>query len=86
MRQTTIDSTQMIILVDTHKDTHAAVALNGLAARFGDCITSATPKGYQQLLNWAKTFGQRVAFGVEGTGSYGKGLTQFLRRQGLNVN
>nr|WP_246841450.1 hypothetical protein [Chroococcidiopsis sp. TS-821] len=26
-----------------------------------------------------------AAFGVEGTGSYGKGLSQFLRRQGLKV-
>lgn len=85
MTQNTIDSTQIIIGVDTHKDTHAAVAINGLGARLGDRIEPANPAGYQQLLNWAKTFGQQVAFGVEGTGSYGKGLTQFLRRQGLKV-
>ncbi|MBW4445002.1 MAG: transposase [Plectolyngbya sp. WJT66-NPBG17] len=75
----------MIIGVDMHKDTHAAVAINGLGARLGDQIVPATPAGYEQLLEWAKTFGSIVAFGVEGTGSYGKGLTQFLRRQGLKV-
>ena len=85
MPQNTIDSTGIIIGVDTHKDTHAAVALNNLGARLGDCIEPATSAGYQQLLEWAKTFGQQVAFGVEGTGSYGKGLSQFLRRQGLKV-
>lgn len=71
--------------MDTHKDTHAAVALNGLGARLGDRVEPATPAGYRQLLEWAKTIGEIAAFGVEGTGSYGKGLTQFLRQQGLKV-
>jgi transposase len=85
MAQNTIDSTGIIIGVDTHKDTHAAVALNDLGARLGDRIEPANPAGYEQLLDWAKTFGAINAFGVEGTGSYGKGLTQFLRRQGQKV-
>lgn len=38
-----------------------------------------------QLLGWAKALGQIVVFGVEGTGSYGSGLTRFLRHQGLKV-
>ncbi|WP_250126354.1 IS110 family transposase [Chroococcidiopsis sp. CCMEE 29] len=85
MTQSTINSNSVLIGIDTHKDTHAAVAINDLGARFGDCIVPATPAGYQQLLEWAKTFGEIAAFGVEGTGSYGKGLSQFLRRQGLKV-
>jgi transposase len=85
MTQNTIDSTEIIIGVDTHKDTHAAVVLNGLGARLGDRIIPTTPAGYQQLLEWAKTLGKIAAFGVEGTGSYGKGLSQFLRRPGLKV-
>lgn len=85
MTQSTTDPNAVIISVDTHKDTHAAVAINGLGARLGDRIIPTTPAGYQQLLEWAKTFGGVAAFGVEGTGSYGKGLSQFLRRQGLKV-
>jgi transposase len=41
--------------------------------------------GYEQLLGWAMALGQIVAFGIEGTGSYGSGLTRFLKRQGLHV-
>jgi transposase len=85
MTQSTTDPNAVIIGVDTHKDMHAAVAINGLGARLGDCIIPTTPAGYQQLLEWAKTFGRVAAFGVEGTGSYGKGLSQFLRRQGQKV-
>ena len=29
--------------------------------------------GYQQLLGWAAEFGQIIAFGIEGTGTYGAG-------------
>ncbi|MBW4421094.1 MAG: IS110 family transposase [Myxacorys californica WJT36-NPBG1] len=85
MTQFTTDPNAVIIGVGPHKDTHAAVAINGLGARLGDRIIPTTPAGYQQLLEWAKTFGGVAAFGVEGTGSYGKGLSQFLRRQGLKV-
>ncbi|WP_210404522.1 MULTISPECIES: hypothetical protein [Cyanophyceae] len=55
MTQSTINSNSVLIGIDTHKDTHAAVAINDLGARFGDCIVPATPAGYQQLLEWAKT-------------------------------
>jgi transposase len=85
MTQNTLDCTEIIIGVDTHKDTHAAVVLNGLGSRLGDRIIPTTPAGYQQLLEWAKTLGKIAVFGVEGTGSYGKGLSQFLRCQGLKV-
>jgi transposase len=80
-----VDSNQVIIGVDTHKDNHVAFAINSLGVRLDDCIVPATLAGYEQLLGWAKALGQIVAFGVEGTGSYGSGLTRFLRRQGLKV-
>lgn len=40
--------------VDTHKDTHVAVALDGLGRRLGICSVPATIKGYRALVNWAK--------------------------------
>jgi transposase len=37
------------------------------------------------LERWAKTLGKIVAFGIEGTGSYGSGLTRFLIGEGHTV-
>ena len=49
-------------------------------------MTIATDSGgFKQLLEWAATFGQIIAFGIEGTGSDGAGLTSFVRRSGHRV-
>jgi len=85
MTQVVVDSTQVIIGIDTHKDNHVAFAINSLGIRLADCTVPATLAGYQQLLGWASALGQMAVFGVEGTGSYGSGLTRFLRSQGLKV-
>lgn len=85
MAQTTEQSTPVIIGVDTHKDNHVAVAINVLGVRLDDCIVPTTRDGYQALLEWSDTFSKVVSFGVEGTGSYGRGLTRFLLRQGFTV-
>ncbi len=37
------------------------------------------------LVTWARTLGDLESFGIEGTGSYGAGLTRFVRQQGLRV-
>ena len=34
--------------------------------------------GYRRLLSWLQIFGTVVLIGVEGTGSYGAGLTRHL--------
>ena len=85
MTQVTFKPNEVIIGIDTHKDTHVAVALNTLGVRLGDCLVPATLAGYEHLLTWARALGQIVTIGVEGTGSYGRGLTRFLQRQGLPV-
>ncbi|MET7701567.1 transposase [Streptomyces sp. NPDC005485] len=41
--------------------------------------------GFQQLADWAASFGTVLTFGIEGTGSYGATLTSFLRRSGHKV-
>lgn len=43
------------------------------------------PKGYLELERWARSFGYVLAFGIEGTGPYGAGLSQTLLAQGHNV-
>jgi transposase len=71
--------------VDTHKDTHVAAARDQLGRRLGTTQVPASSAGYAQLLSWAHALGEVVAWGVEGTGSYGAGLARFLAAQGQRV-
>ena len=75
--------------VDTHKDQHVAVVLDGLGGKLADIFIPATASGYAQLLAFSSEHlgpaGRIQTFGVEGTGSYGIGLARFLRRQGHKV-
>jgi len=77
--------TDVVIGVDTHKDRHAAVAVDGLGGRLGELSVDATNEGYAELVAWAGSHGRVAAFGVEGTGSYGVGLARFLRRHGIRA-
>ncbi len=71
--------------VDTHKDTHVGVALDGLGRFQGTLSVAANLAGYEKLLEWASGFGHLEHAGVEGTGSFGAGLTRFLKAQGIRV-
>ena len=77
--------TAILIGVDTHKAAHVAVAVTALGARVAACSAPADRDGYAALLAWARALGRVEAFGVEGTGSYGAGLTSFLRRHDVRV-
>ena len=70
--------------VDTHKDSHVAVALDALGAQLDSREIATTTAGYRSLLSWAEELGV-PAFAVEGTGSYGAGLVRFLERAGVSV-
>jgi transposase len=71
--------------VDTHKDTHAAAALDSIGRTLGSETFPATPTGYASLLQWLRSFGAVERVGVEGTGSYGAGLTRYLTTEGVPV-
>lgn len=71
--------------VDTHADTHTVVALDQIGGRLGTATFPATTTGYQHLLRWLRGFGPVGRVGVEGTGSYGAGLTRFLLDQDVAV-
>jgi transposase len=71
--------------VDTHKHIHVAVALSEKGQRLGHLTVAADRGGYEQLLAWARSFGEPWCFGVEGCGSYGQGLVGHLRRHGQRV-
>jgi transposase len=71
--------------VDTHLEFHVAAARDGLGRTLGTQKFPATQTGYAQLLTWLRGFGPIAVIGVEGTGSYGAGLTTHLTGQGITV-
>lgn len=80
----------VIVGVDTHKDNHVAVAIDGFGGRLGDIVVPTTIAGFEELLAFCLAFvgsaGRLIGFGVEGTGSYGVGLARFLRNHGHDVH
>ena len=71
--------------VDTHLDVHVAAALDDRGGLLGTASFATNAVGYRQLLGWLRGFGDVVAVGVEGTGSYGAGLTRYLQRERVAV-
>jgi len=75
-----------VIGVDTHKDAHTAALVNATGGVVSGVEVAASDSGYRRLLRLAlvQAAGRR-AWAVEGTGSYGAGLTSFLQRHGERV-
>lgn len=71
--------------VDTHLDTHTAAAIDATGRLLGRRQFAATSAGYAELLGWLREYGPLGPVGVEGTGSYGAGLTRHLRAAGVTV-
>ena len=53
--------------------------------RLGTLSIPTTPAGYEELVDWANGFGPLEGVGIEGTGSFGAGLTRFLQAEGAKV-
>ena len=71
--------------VDTHLDVHVAAALDERGALLGVESFATTESGYKKLLGWLADFGPVELVGVEGTGSYGAGLTRHLQAERVRV-
>src|SRR5213075_659804 len=69
--------------VDTHADTHVAAALDSIGGLLGVGEFPATPAGYGHLLDWLAGFGTVCLVGIEGTGSYGAGLSRHVTAAGV---
>ena len=77
---------RVVIGVDTHKYVHVAVALDDIGGRIDAGSFPADKDGYEQLLDWAASLGaKQLTFAIEGTGSYGAGLTSAVRRRDIGV-
>ena len=75
----------VVVGVDTHKDEHVAVAIDLLGARLCEHRVAATIQGAADLERWSCGLGEVSAFGIEGTGCYGAGLSRFLTSRGHAV-
>jgi len=71
--------------VDTHADVHVAAALDPVGGLLGVGEFPATPAGYARLLDWLGGFGTVCLVGIEGTGSYGAGLSRHVTGAGVRV-
>jgi transposase len=74
---------QFVIGVDTHRDTHTAAVCDPTGAVLAHLTMATTSAGHRQLLGWVQRQapGSRV-WAIEGTGSFGAGLTSLLADQG----
>lgn len=80
-----VRSGHVVIGVDTHKHIHVAAVIDSVGGILATLTIATDTAGFRQLLEWATRFGKIIAFGIEGTGSYGAGLTSFIRRHGHKV-
>ena len=71
--------------VDTHADTHVAAVIDSNGGLLGVEAFPADAAGYEGLLGWLAGFGAVAQVGVEGTGSWGVGLSRFLTETGIEV-
>lgn len=76
---------QVICGIDTHADTHAAAVADHHGRLLDVNTFPVTAAGYRELSAWCARYGRLVYAGVEGTSSYGKGITAFLADQGVTV-
>lgn len=70
--------------VGTHLDVNVAAVLDDIGG-LGVEEFATDAGGHRKLLPWLESFGAVARVGVEGTGSYGVGLSRALRSEGVEV-
>jgi hypothetical protein len=60
------------------QNVHVAAIMDPVGGTLDTLTLTTDAAGF---LGWADSFGKLIAFDIEGTGSYGAGLTSFIRRQ-----
>jgi transposase len=79
------DGVEFVVGVDTHKQAHTAAMVDRLGGVGETFEFSADPSGYRSVLGRVEAHGRVRVWAVEGTGSYGAGLTGFLQDCGERV-
>lgn len=78
-------SRAVVIGADTHLDTVHLAVLTATGQPVADAEFPTRPAGYYLAVKWAQSFGVVLRAGVEGTSSYGAGLTRALQEAGIEV-
>lgn len=76
---------QVVVGVDTHKETHVAAAVDWQGTPVGEECFPATRQGHRRLESWARSLGDVLRVGAECSGPYGSGLTRHLAKNGFAV-
>lgn len=71
--------------VDTHSQTHTVAVLTATGQVVSTETFTADGAGYRKIVTMLTAAGNITAVGVEGTGSYGAGLTRALTAAGFDV-
>lgn len=71
--------------IDTHQNTNHVGIINEVGKKLGDEEFPTTSTGYQALLDFVLAFGTIIAIGIEGTASYGAGITAYLRSNNVMI-
>jgi transposase len=76
---------RVVIGADTHLDTIHLAVITDTGKPLADTEFPTSPAGYDDALRWVRSFGTIAVAGVEGTCSYGAGLTRVLQAAGVEV-
>jgi transposase len=76
---------RVVIGADTHLDTVHLAVITDTGKPLADAEFYTCPAGYDAALMWARSFGSIGIAGVEGTSSYGTGLTRVLQAAEIEV-
>jgi transposase len=76
----TVSDADLVVGVDTHRDTHTAAICDGRGRVLSQRKAAAAPDGYGELLAWAAAVaaGRQLVWAIEGTRHYGLGLARHL--------
>ena len=68
----------LTIGVDAHKRLHVAVAVDEAGRVVAQWQGASSPEGWGAVTEWARALGEHRHWGIEGAGSYGRGLARHL--------
>lgn len=64
--------------VDGHKESHTLVAVDPVGRKVAEKTVSNRPESYAGVLTWAQGLDAQRVWGIENSGSFGRGLAQYL--------
>ena len=81
------DLVDAVIGADTHRDTHTLEMCSPSGVTLATITVPNTDAGFTDVLTWVAEHapGPQIAAGVEGTRSYGIGLSRVLSAAGMRV-